>query len=69
MTYLRHLPIMHEVLLATDSNLVEAIAIFRAMPEQGSSYDNLDEVKAIEKKVTDYLHENLPESQANQEVK
>ena len=65
MTYLRHLPIMHEVLSATDFDLIEAIAIFRSMPEQGSSYDNLDGVKAIEKKVTDYLYDNLPESQVN----
>jgi len=65
MTYLRHLPIMHEVLLATNFDLINTIAIFRSMPEQGSSYDNLDEVKAIEKKVTDYLYDNLPESRAN----
>ena len=69
MTYLRHLPIMHEVLLATDFDLIKTIAIFRSMPGQGSSYDNLDEVKAIEKKVTDYLYDNLPESQTNQKIK
>ena len=65
MTYLRHLPVMHEVLQATDFDLAEAIAIFRSMPAQGNSYGTLDEVKAIEKQVTDYLHESMPGDQTD----
>ena len=68
MTYLRHLPIMHEVLSATDFDLIKTIEVFRSMPGQGSSFDNLDEVKAIEKQVTDYLYDNLPESRTNQGI-
>lgn len=60
MTYLRHLPLMYQVLLATDNDLTKAIAIFRSMPEQGTSFETLGKVKEIEEKVTEYLHNSLP---------
>jgi len=62
MTYLRHLPLMYQVFSATDFDLVETIAILRAMPEQGNAYNNLAEVKRIEKQVVRYLEDNLPKT-------
>lgn len=59
MTYLRHLPLMYQVFLAADSNLNETLTIFRSMPEQGISANNLDDIKRIEKQVTDYLQNKL----------
>lgn len=55
MTYLRHLPLMHGVLAATDSDLIQTIQLFLAMPEQGTAYNSLAQVKSIEASVVDYL--------------
>jgi len=59
MTYLRHLPLMYEVLEATDSDLIKTIQIFLAMPEQGKAFDSLEQVKGVERRVADYLSRNL----------
>ena len=59
MTYLRHMPLMHEVLRATDSDLGKTIQIFLAMPEQGTVADSLEQVKGIEASVVDYLSGSL----------
>jgi hypothetical protein len=59
MTYLRHLPLMHQVLEATDSDLSKTIPLFLAMPEQGTARDTLEQVKVIEARVTDYLSSKL----------
>ncbi len=59
MTYLRHLPVMHEVLETTDSDLIKTIQLFLAMPEQGTARDSLEQVKGIEARVTDYLSSKL----------
>lgn len=59
MTYFRYLPLMYQVYSTTDFDLIEAIAIFRAMPKQGASFDNLEKVKSIEKQVIDYLYDSL----------
>ncbi len=59
MTYLRHLPLMYEVLEATDSDLIKTIQIFLAMPEQEKAFDSLEQVKGVEKRVADYLSSNL----------
>lgn len=55
MTYLRYLPLMHEVLEATDSDLIKTIQIFLAMPEQEKAFDSLERVKGVEASVVDYL--------------
>ncbi len=59
MTYLRHLSLMHEVLKANDFDLAETIRIFLSMPEQGTDFDSLEQVKGIEASVVDYLSRNL----------
>lgn len=63
MTYLRHLPLMHEVLKATDFDLAKTILIFESMPEQEASYNSLEQVQGIERQVTDYLSSNLSDIQ------
>jgi hypothetical protein len=60
MTYLRYLPLMHQVLSATDFDLPEVVAIFRSMPAQGASFDSLEKVQDIEKQVIDYLYDSSP---------
>jgi len=62
MTYLRHLPLMYELLTATNFDLPKTIAILRAMPEQGTNFNNLEEIKALEKQLTDYLRDSLLET-------
>jgi len=59
MTYLRHLPLMHEVFQATDFDLGRTIPILRAMPEQKTESDTLEQVQGIERRVADYLSRNL----------
>lgn len=59
MTYLRHFPLMQEVLKATDFDLTKTISIFLSMPEQGKVSDTLEQVKGIERRVADYLSRNL----------
>ena len=61
MTYLRHLPLMYRVYSATNSDLMETMAIFRSIPDQGAEFQDMEELKSIEKKVTDYLLGTLPE--------
>ncbi|MFC1982862.1 hypothetical protein ACFLV5_03675, partial [Chloroflexota bacterium] len=51
-TYYRYLPLMYRVLSDTGSNLVETISIFRSMPEQGTHFNSVDEIKHIEKEVS-----------------
>ena len=57
MTYLRHFPLMHQVFTSTGFDLPKTIAMFRAMPKQGSSSETVEEVKNIETEVTNYLRE------------
>lgn len=59
MTYLRHLPLMYQVLEATDSDLGKTIQLFLAMPEQGTAHDSLERVKDIEARVVGYLSSKL----------
>ncbi len=59
MTYLRHLPLMHGVLEAADSDLIKTIQLFLAMPEQGTASGSLEQVKGIEASVVDYLSSKL----------
>lgn len=59
MTYLRHMPLMHQVLEATDSDLVKAIQLFLAMPGQEVPRDSLKQVKDIEASVVGYLSSKL----------
>jgi len=58
MTYLRHLPLMHEVFAATDFDLTRTIKIFLSMPEQETGFDTLEQVKGIEASVVAYLSRN-----------
>jgi hypothetical protein len=59
MTYLRHLPLMHEVLGATDFDLAETIRIFLSLPGQGKSLATLEQIKGVERGAIDYLSRNL----------
>ena len=59
MTYLRHLPLMHEVFQAADFDLGRTIPIFLAMPEQKMEFDTLKQVQGVERRVADYLSRNL----------
>jgi len=59
MTYLRHLPLMHEVFQAADFDLGRTIPIFLAMPEQKMEFGTLEQVKGVEARVIDYLSRNL----------
>jgi len=59
MTYQRHFPLMYQVFSKTDFDLVETVEILRAMPEQGNSYSNLEEIKSIEEQVIQYLEGSL----------
>jgi hypothetical protein len=59
MTYLRHLPLMHEVFQATDFDLGRTIPIFLAMPEQKTEFNTLEQIQGIERRVADYLSRNL----------
>jgi len=59
MTYLRHLPLMHEVFQAADFDLGRTIPIFLSMPEQKVGFDTLEQVQGIERRVADYLSRNL----------
>lgn len=60
MTYYRYLPLMYQVYSATDFNLAETMAIFRSVPAQGVKFDNVEELKNIEREVTDYLRKLVP---------
>ncbi|MFC1955106.1 aminopeptidase [Chloroflexota bacterium] len=60
MTYFRHFPLIQQVYSATNYDLAETMAIFRAVPAQGIAFDTVAKVKDIEKEATDYL---LPYSQ------
>ncbi|MFQ6121945.1 MAG: hypothetical protein ACE5LA_02670 [Dehalococcoidales bacterium] len=59
MTYYRHLPLMHQVFSATDSDLTKTMTIFRSVPNQGAAFESLEELKSIETGVTDYLRNTL----------
>ena len=59
MTYLRHLPLMHEVFRATDFDLAETIRIFLSLPGQEKSFATLEQVKGAERGAVDYLSRNL----------
>jgi hypothetical protein len=59
MTYLRHLPLMHQVLVAADYDLSKTVQLFLAMPEQGTAYNSLAQVKSIEASVIAYLSSKL----------
>ena len=57
MTYFRHFPLIQQVYSATNYDLAETMAIFRSVPAQEVAFDNVAELKSIEKEVTDYLLE------------
>ena len=59
MTYYRYLPLLYRVFSATDSDLIETIAIFRAMPEQEADFDSLERIISVEGQVADYLNDSL----------
>ena len=59
MTYFRHFLLMHQVFVSNGCDLPKTIAIFRAMPNQGASFETVAEVKNIETDVTNYLMENI----------
>lgn len=59
MTYLRHLPLMHEVFQATDFDLAETIRIFLSLPGQEKSLATLEQIKGVERGAIDYLSRNL----------
>ncbi len=59
MTYLRLFPLMHEILEATGSDWSRTMSILAAMPAQGAEFDDLAEVKNIEKQVVRYLRDTL----------
>ena len=59
MTYLRHLPLLHEVFQATDFDLAETIRIFLSLPGQEKSLATLEQVKGVERGAIDYLSRNL----------
>jgi hypothetical protein len=59
MTYLRHLPLMYEALSATEFDLHKTIEIYQAMPAQGTSYSNLEQIKNVENQVVDYFQQKL----------
>jgi hypothetical protein len=59
MTYLRHMPLMHQVLEAADYDLTKTVQLFLAMPEQGTPRDSLERVKGIEASVVGYLSSKL----------
>lgn len=59
MTYLRHLPLMHEVFQATDFDLAETIRIFLSLPGQEKSFATLEQIKGVERGAIDYLSRNL----------
>ena len=58
MTYQRYFPLMYQVYSATGFDLRKTMAIFRSVPEQGTEFANMQELKDIETRVTDYLHES-----------
>jgi len=55
MTYLRHLPLLYEVFLQADRDIIATMAVLRSMPRQGAGFADLEELKDIEDQVTDYL--------------
>ena len=59
MTYLRHLPLMHEVFQATDFDLAGTVRIFLSLPGQGKSFDTLEQIKTVERDAVDCLSRNL----------
>ncbi|MFC2001323.1 hypothetical protein ACFLUZ_02325 [Chloroflexota bacterium] len=60
MTYLRHLPLMYQVYSAQNFDLMETMAIFHSVPGQGAKFDDVEELKNIEREVADYLQEPVP---------
>ncbi|MFC1592714.1 hypothetical protein ACFL4C_01720 [Candidatus Omnitrophota bacterium] len=59
MTYSRHFPLMHQVFSATNFDLEKTMAIFLSVPDQGAEFKDVEELKRIETKVIDYLHDTL----------
>ncbi|MFC1913653.1 hypothetical protein ACFLXF_00020 [Chloroflexota bacterium] len=58
MTYQRHFSLMYQVYTATGFDLRKTMAIFSSVPEQGTEFSDVQELKNIEAKVTDYLRES-----------
>ena len=56
MTYFRHLPLMYQVYSVMNFDLMKTVVIFLSVPEQGTKFESVEEVKSIENEVTDYLH-------------
>jgi len=62
MTYFRYLPFMHQVFTATNFDLQKTMTIFRSVPEQGTDFEGVEELKRIESSVIDYLHDTVPKT-------
>ena len=57
MTYFRHFPLMYQVFTAMNFDLEKTMAVFRSVPNQGAEFENVEELKNIETKVSDYLYD------------
>ena len=58
-TYSRHFPLMHEIYLATGSDLAKTIEIFLSMPHKGVKFRDVKELKGLEGDITGYLERVL----------
>ncbi len=58
MTYFRHFLLMHQVFVSTGYDLSDTISIFQSIPNQGTSFETVEELKGVESAVTTYLIEN-----------
>ncbi len=58
MTYFRHFLLMHQVFVSNGCDLSKTISVFLSMPDQGTSFETVEELKSIESEVTTYLREN-----------
>lgn len=60
MTYFRHLNLMNDLYIASNSDVLETIKVLRGIPEQGGSFDNdIERVKGIEARVAEYLRNRM----------
>ncbi len=59
MTYFRHFLLMHQLFVSTGYDLSKTISIFLSIPNQGTCFETVEELKDIESEVTTYLIENI----------
>ena len=59
MTYFRHFLLMHQLFVSTGYDLSKTIAVLLSIPNQGTSFKTVEELKDIESEVTTYLIENI----------